>query len=66
MRIFVNGAEKEIAGEPTIAELLAQLGLPPARVAVELNRELAPRAEWSARRLAENDRLEIVQFVGGG
>ncbi len=66
MRIYVNGAEKEIAGEPTIAEMLAQLNLPSPRVAVELNRELSPRQEWNSRRLAEGDRLEVVQFVGGG
>ncbi len=66
MRIYVNGAEKEVAGEPTIADLLAQLGLPPARVAVELNHALSPRQEWNSRRLAEGDRLEVVQFVGGG
>lgn len=66
MRIFINGEEKEIAGEPTLLELLSQLGLPAARVAVELNRELVPRAEWSVRRIRSDDRLEIVQFVGGG
>ena len=36
------------------------------RVAIELNREIVPRDRWSATRLNEGDRLEIVHFVGGG
>jgi sulfur carrier protein len=36
------------------------------RVAVELNREIVPRANWEATILKDNDQLEIVHFVGGG
>jgi thiamine biosynthesis protein ThiS len=38
----------------------------PDRVAIELNREIVPRGQWSQTRLNEGDRLEIVHFVGGG
>jgi thiamine biosynthesis protein ThiS len=38
----------------------------PDRVAVELNREIVPRDRWSQTMLKDGDRLEIVQFVGGG
>ena len=40
--------------------------LPGDRVAVELNRDIVPRDLWASTQLAENDRLEIVHFVGGG
>jgi len=36
------------------------------RVAIELNRNIAPRDQWPETQLAEGDQLEIVQFVGGG
>jgi len=36
------------------------------RVAVELNREIVSRAQWSGTQLKDGDRLEIVHFVGGG
>jgi sulfur carrier protein len=36
------------------------------RVAVELNREIVPRAQWDDTQLHDGDRLEIVHFVGGG
>jgi sulfur carrier protein len=38
----------------------------PDRVAVELNRELISRAQWSTTPLSDGDKLEIVHFVGGG
>jgi len=50
----------------TLDSLLEQLSLKQDRVAVELNRELVPREQWSVTSLAEGDRLEIVHFVGGG
>ena len=46
--------------------LLQQLGLKADRVAVELNREIVARGSWESTPLKEGDRLEIVQFVGGG
>ncbi len=36
------------------------------RVAVELNREIVPRARWAETPLHDGDQLEIVHFVGGG
>jgi thiazole synthase len=50
----------------TVAGLLAELKLDPQRVAVEVNRDVVPRAQHSLRKLAENDRVEIVTLVGGG
>jgi hypothetical protein len=38
----------------------------PDRVAVELNREIAPRNTWLEIQIKDGDRLEIVHFVGGG
>jgi len=38
----------------------------PDRVAVELNRELISRDRWTETQLADDDKLEIVHFVGGG
>jgi thiamine biosynthesis protein ThiS len=45
---------------------LRELGLKADRVAVELNREIAARGSWDSTQLKDGDRLEIVQFVGGG
>lgn len=66
MRLTVNGEVREAPDSATIADLLASLEIEGARVAVERNREIAPKSLWSQIALAEGDQLEIVQFVGGG
>jgi len=66
MQIFVNGEPKECPESVSLAQLISQLGMKGDRVAVELNREIAPRAQWSDTELHAGDRLEIVHFVGGG
>jgi len=66
MRLYVNGESTELSGTPSLAELITQLDLPAARIAVELNREVVRRADWSSSMLKEDDRIEIVHFVGGG
>lgn len=66
LRLHVNGERCDIADNLSLQQLIAHLNLPPERIAIELNREVVPRSEWPATMLNENDRVEIVQFVGGG
>ena len=66
MRVTVNGEDRELPDGSTVAELLDALALGGARVAVERNREIVPRAEHRTARISSGDRLEIVTFVGGG
>ena len=66
MHLFINGDEKSFAGSLSLAQLIEQLGMKGDRVAVELNREIVSRTQWSETKLADGDRLEIVHFVGGG
>lgn len=65
MRLQVNGEAREIAAS-TIAILVDELGLDRRKVAVERNLEIVPRSLHAATALSEGDRIEIVQFVGGG
>ena len=66
MRITINGEAREMAGELTVDELLREIGTESARVAVELNLEVVPRAEFAERRVRDGDSIEVVHFVGGG
>ena len=66
MQIHVNGEPRTAPDGTTVAALLTQLGITTGRVAVELNRQIVPRAEHATARLAEGDKVEIVSFVGGG
>jgi thiamine biosynthesis protein ThiS len=66
MKLIINGEDREFSSALTVAFLIAQLGMKPDRVAVELNRNLVPRDRWDETPLSDNDKLEIVHFVGGG
>ena len=66
MRIQLNGRHHELAGSISLAALVEKLGLDVRKVAVECNLEIVPRSAYAATLLHEGDRLEIVNFVGGG
>jgi thiamine biosynthesis protein ThiS len=66
MNVYVNGELREVSGTASLAELVAQLDLPVARIAIELNRVVVRRSEWDSTMLKDEDRIEIVHFVGGG
>ena len=63
---MVHGEPRDVADGLTVRELLVELALGDQLVAVERNEEIVPRAEHASARLSQGDRLEIVQFVGGG
>jgi sulfur carrier protein len=65
VEIIVNGETTTVTPQ-TVAALLETLGIDRRRVAVELNLDILPKAEYAATELRDGDRLEIVQFVGGG
>jgi thiazole synthase len=66
LRLTVNGEPRQADHGTTVAALLAAMGIDPARVAVERNRDVIPRATWAQAGLADGDRIEIVAFIGGG
>jgi sulfur carrier protein len=66
MTVQVNGRPMELPENATVAELLARMGTGEQRVAVEVNRRLISRKEWAKQALQPEDRVEVVNFVGGG
>jgi len=66
IQVSINGETRQIAAGSTIAVLVADIGLGPARVAVERNLEIVPRSTLARVEVADGDAFEIVHFVGGG
>ena len=66
MQVQINGERCEVPEGLDVPGLLMHLGLNAARVAIERNLEVLPRGQWATTAVAEGDRYEIVQFVGGG
>jgi len=66
VQVVVNGDPHDVPDELSVKGLVAHLGLEGGPVAVEINREIIPRAEHATRKVAGGDAIEIVHFVGGG
>lgn len=65
MRIQVNGEPRDVAAA-TILALVEELGLDARKVAVEHNLSIVPKSLHATTPIADGDRIEVVQFVGGG
>lgn len=66
LTIVLNGSPRAVPAGCSIAGLLREAGHGERRVAVEVNGEIVPRSAHDSRALAEGDRVEIVQALGGG
>jgi thiamine biosynthesis protein ThiS len=66
LTITLNGEPRRVNAGMSVADLVAELGLPIRKVAVERNLEIVPRSTLADVMLANGDMLEIVHFVGGG
>ena len=66
MTLEINGEVRTVSPVSNIRELLIYLGLGEDRIAVEINRHIIRRRDWNNTTLKDHDRVEIVQFVGGG
>jgi sulfur carrier protein len=64
--IQLNGDPYVIDGDARLTTLIDVLKMKPTRIAVELNREVIPKADYAKIVLREGDELELINFVGGG
>ena len=66
IEVVVNGEPRRVPHGLSLDGLIVWLEIDPSRVAVERNRAIARKTDWSATRIEPGDHLEIVWFVGGG
>ncbi len=66
LTIELNGEPYTIEGDARLTTLLEKLEVRPGRVAVEINREVIPKALYDHVTFKPGDRVEIINFVGGG
>ena len=66
MKIIINGNEKNIQKNTTIKELLDSLGVLDKTMAVAVNMKIVKKDDWDKYKLQENDKVEALNFVGGG
>ena len=66
MLLTINGEDRTIENAANVEELLGQLGIAATKVAVERNLEIVPKSEHASTVIEDGDKIEVVQFVGGG
>ncbi len=66
MQLTINGQIRTINDATNISDLLEQLNLTADRVVIELNQEILATERLAETPLKEGDKLELIQFVGGG
>jgi thiamine biosynthesis protein ThiS len=66
VKITINGEEHNFTRQLMVADLLAELQLDPRKLAFEQNLAIIPASEYSGTAIMEGDRIEIVNFIGGG
>ena len=66
LHIRLNGEPYDTAANQTVARLIRELNLGARRYAVELNGAIVPRSRHHDTILNPDDRIEIVQAIGGG
>ena len=65
-KIQINGKKVSIKQDFSIQNVLEKYKLNGKKVAIELNGKILPQNEYNKKRLKNNDKIEIVQFIGGG
>lgn len=66
MQVYINDEARTFESGTTLAGLAERLGLDMRKVAMEVNFTIIPRSEYPQTALSEGDKIEIVQFIGGG
>jgi thiamine biosynthesis protein ThiS len=66
VNLLVNGDPRSVPSDCTVAALIDALGLQTRRVAIAVNRNVVPRSAFATHQLAADDRVEILEAVGGG
>ncbi len=66
MNVIVNGESREFKSESTLLEILKELSLEGKVMAAAVNMEIVKQDSWNTYKLNDGDKLELLDFVGGG
>jgi len=66
MKIVINGQTREFSEEVTIEKALNELSLSGKVMAAAINMQIVKQDNWSSHKLKDGDKLELLDFVGGG
>ncbi len=65
-KIQLNGRKVKIQRDLSIKDLIKKYRLKENKIAIELNGTILPKDHYKNKKVKNNDKIEIVQFIGGG
>ena len=66
IQIYINGKKKNINNKCYLINILEEYSLKNKMVAVEINQEVIPKSNYKNKKINKNDRIEILELIGGG
>lgn len=66
IQIYINGKKKNINFNYNLINILEDFSLENKLIAIELNKEVVPKSKYKTKRIKQNDRIEILELIGGG
>ena len=66
IQIYINGKKKNINSSYNIINILEEYSLKNKLIAVEINQEVIPKSNYKTKKINKNDRIEILELIGGG
>lgn len=64
--IELNGESRSVAKDHSVHDLVNALSLTNQALAIAVNREVVPRAQWATHRFSDGDKVDVVRAIGGG
>ena len=66
IQIYINGKKKYVNIEDNLINILEKYSLDQKMVAIEINKEVIPKSNYISKKINNNDRIEILELIGGG
>ena len=66
IQIYINGKKKNINSNFNLINILEEYSLKDKLVAIEINQEVIPKSNYKTKKINKNDRIEILELIGGG
>ena len=66
IQIYINGKKKNIDSNCNLISIIDEFSLKNKLVAIEINQEVIPKSNYKTKKINKNDRIEILELIGGG
>ena len=66
IQIYINGKKKNINSNYNLINILEEYSLKNKLIAIEINQEVIPKSNYKTKKINKNDRIEILELIGGG